>query len=253
MRYYRPVLLFVILNVVIVVSTTVAVGQVQRSRGDDRPRGAFGADRATSELAEPSGETRQAIALTLWTLTITDAEGPEADELEGALRDKAKSLSGNVGSVGDVRELVGKLKVAGLLKKYREIRLMTVDGQVAAAQAGADQPSIVGTNFSDRGNTNVLQMRAVGTIVRAIPRRDTEGNIQVGLDYSCSSVTKSDRVNIAEMADSKPLAADVVTNTQVSTLVSIAPGEAVVVSGDATVDATGDETQLIILAAEIVE
>jgi hypothetical protein len=255
MRFNRLMLPFVVVMIGITVSTVAAVGQ-ERSRRPPEPL-TVRASSAETPLAEPSGEATQAIALTLWALTIGDANGPEADELEGALRDKAKNLSTDVGSVGDVRELVAKLKVAGLLKKYREIRLTTVDGQVVTAQSGADQPSVVGTQFSQQGTTNMLQMRAVGTMVRAIAKLDKDGRIQVGLDYNSSRVEKSERVNISQVKEREPLAADVVTSMQVNTLVSVAPGRAVVVSGDATMELTPEdsngETQLLVLAAEIVD
>ena len=64
-----------------------------------------------------SGEPTESVALTVWILTIADSANPPADELSSKLAERAGNLSQVVGSIGDVRELVGQLKVAGLLRK----------------------------------------------------------------------------------------------------------------------------------------
>src|SRR5262245_14800452 len=77
----------------------------------------FGGGRGAQPNPDESStdEPRDAIALTVWALTMSNSSSPESDALVGNLVDKANKLPTIVGTAEDVRELVGRLKAAGLL------------------------------------------------------------------------------------------------------------------------------------------
>jgi hypothetical protein len=202
------------------------------------------------------------MTITLWSLTLVDADNPEGDELEGALREKSKKLPGVVGPVDVFRDLVDRLRVANMVKRSREIRMMSVDGKTASFQSGADEPSIVGMEMSRQGRMNRIDMRSVGVKAEAKPIVDPDGMIQIGLEYDSSHLENSDRVAIAEVEGGKPLQAQVVKTERVYTTARLKPGSAVLVSSDLTESASPDsaspenanrETRLLVLAVEMVE
>jgi hypothetical protein len=206
----------------------------------------------------PTGEPKQAIAVTVWSLTIKESTGPEAGELEGALRDKANHLPAAVGTQKEVREMIAKLKVAGLLHKSREIRLLALAGETAEALMSADQPVIQATNFAPGGGTiNTIMYRSVGTIVEAKPIIDSDGLVQVGLTYECSFLDDANGEIIAERKEKEPLRAPAIVRKSATTLARVESGKAVLVSSDATQDASNEknpgQVDLLILAAEIVD
>jgi type II secretory pathway component GspD/PulD (secretin) len=152
--------------------------------------------------------------------------------------------------------MIAKLKVAGLLHKSRVIRLTTLDGQTATSITGMDQPVIQGTSISDAGFSNSIQYRATGTIVRATPLIDSDGLIQVGLNYESSSVENSDGVVMAELKDQDPILAPLIVRKTTTTVARLQNGKAALVSSDAEHDASDEkkpgQVDLLILAAEIV-
>jgi hypothetical protein len=224
----------------------------------DRPERAAVADssKAVSAAPAPTGEPRQAIALTLWTLTIKESTAPESSELESELRDKVNRLPSVVGTQKEVRDMVAKLKVAGVLHKSREIRLLALAGESATALTGADQPVIQAMNFTPTGTTNSIMYRSIGTIVEAKPIVDSDGLVQVGLTYECSFLDDAGGAVIAELQDKEPIRAPAVVRKSSTSLVRLENGKAVLVSSDTTQDASNEENpgqvDLLILAAEIV-
>jgi hypothetical protein len=192
----------------------------------------------------------------VWVLTLSDIARPEADELTGELRDKANSLPAVVGTQDEVRTLIGRLNAAGLLRKSREIRLLTLDGQTARAQSGADEPSLVATNVSDVGQTNSIQYRSVGTIAELTPRIDTQSAIQVNLVYSSSHLVKSADVAVMRPKEGPQLLADRIVTQQINTLARLKSGTAALVWSDAMRQVSDEgaegETKLMILAAAVI-
>ena len=202
----------------------------------------------------PSDEPKQSIAISVWMLTLTSPSGPEADELTSQLHDKANNMPAILGTRDDVQKLIGRLNVAGMLRKSREVRLLTVNGHPANSQSGADEPRIVATNVSDQGQMNSIQYQSVGTIVRATPRIDTDGAIQVSLVYNSSDITKSDDVAISRPVEGKEMMADVTTKHQIETIVRVKNGTAALVWSNVTDDLSrkaASEIQMIILAAAV--
>jgi hypothetical protein len=149
-----------------------------------------------------SEEPQDVIVFTLWVLSIGNAPEPETDELSATLASRVDNLPARFSSIKDVRDLVGQLSVAGMLRKAREFRFTTLNGQPVHVQSGNNQPRIIATNISQRpvrrsigrtgrGNpdqpgqqnadeqaedsaivTNSVQYEQIGTVIRLVPRID---------------------------------------------------------------------------------
>jgi hypothetical protein len=237
-----------------------------------------------------TSEPRDMIALTVWDLTISDSTGPESDELVGKLIDKTSNLPTVVGTADEVRDLVNRLKAASLVRKSREVRVLTTDGQPTYAQSGTSRPSVVASNFttinppmtgrgSRRANleapapnptpaptpneppapepivTNSIQYRDIGTIVELIPRIDTSGAVLVQFSYNSSDIESSPDVALTDMPGRKPIMADRTVICQVRSSVRLKSGTAVIVQTDASRTSNGEsstgDTRLLILAASV--
>jgi type II secretory pathway component GspD/PulD (secretin) len=102
---------------------------------------------------------------------------------------------------------------------------------------------------------NSIQYQSVGTNVQATPRIDTEGAVQVNLAYNASNIIKSPDVAIMKLQEQDEMMADVITTHQVNTSVRVKDGYAALVWSESTQDASdesgNDQTQLIILAADV--
>jgi hypothetical protein len=237
-----------------------------------------------------TSEPRDMIALTVWDVTIASSTGPESDELVGKLIDKANNLPAVIGTADEVRDLVSRLKAAGVLRKSREFRLLATNGDPAYAQSGASQPSVTGSNFttispsmSGRGSrranfeapapnatpaplpneppapepivTNSIQYRDIGTVVEVIPRIDTSGAVVVQFTYNSSDVESSPDVALAVIPGRKSTMADRIVTSQIRSTARLKSGTAVVVQTDAAHSSDGESstgrTQLLILAASV--
>jgi hypothetical protein len=225
----------------------------------DPPAERTGRGRRAETSAENnlSDQPTESIALTLWILTVTDTPAAPGDELTAKLVEKVGQLTPVVGSTNDVRELMGQLKVAGLLRDLREFRVVTLNGQQASAQRGRNQPRIVATSVDPRaGKTNQIVMEPVGTLVEMRPLIDAEGKIQVSVKIGESQVEKSEEVLIAEPANGSPLFADVVSTRQFNTATSLKSNTAVLLQSIAVKGSDDDaetQTELIILGAAMIE
>lgn len=295
-RFRLQVAALTLLNITF--SHIAAIGQQVEEEGGRRarnPRPAPAltfADTRDNRLAlqvQPegaNGEPLETIAFTVWDLTIADSSAPETDELVGKLIDKANNLPTVVGTPDDVRELIGRLKAASLVRKLREFRLITTDGQPASVQSGTDRPSVIATQVSQMGAgrtarsrtnielqpaapapapaepptpepfvTNSIQMRSVGTQVQLTPRIDAASGIVVQFNYTSSDLERSPNVTLSEIPGRKPLMADYLTTCQVQSAVRLKSGTAVVVQSDTMRSADGEtptgRTQLLILAASV--
>jgi type II/III secretion system protein len=205
----------------------------------------------------PSEQPKAMIALSVWILKLS-ASHEEADpELTATISAQTENLSPVIGTVSEVRELVARMRVAGLLGKERELRMVTVDGQPVTAQIGRNQPRIVGTSSDPRrGQVNSLKMEEIGVMIKAVPQIDSDEQIQVSLEIGESGFEKSTDVVIAMPAEGGPLFADVVTTRQFNTTARVKSGNAVLLQRDATrdsTDASRDTTELIILGAAVAE
>jgi hypothetical protein len=234
--------------------TTVAIAQPSPYRPQQPVRVSEARPNASAPV--PSGEAKQVIAVTLWTLTISEASGPEAGELEGALRDKATGLPTAIGTRKEVADLLAKLKVAGLLQKSRELRLTAVDGVEASTAIGSEQPKVQATTVAREGRSNTIMYRTLGTQVRVTPVVDDDGMIQVGLSYETSYFDEENGEVIDEREGAQPITAPAIVSKSSNTVARVPNGRAVLVSSDATHDASDEKNpgrvELLILAAEIV-
>jgi hypothetical protein len=248
----------------------------------------FGRQDGSAELSvEPAtGQPSEMVAFTVWDVTIAEPSAPETDELVGKLIDKATSLPTVVGTADEVRDLIGRLKAASLLRKSREFRLLTTDGQTASTQSGSDRPSVIATQVSPMGAgrggrsrpnvelqatnpapapseppvpeqivSNSIQMRAVGTQVQLTPRIDSAGGIMVQFNYNSSDLERSPNVTLSEIPGRKPVMADSTTTCQIQSTLRLKSGTAVVVQSDTMRSVDGEtpsgRTQLVILAASV--
>jgi hypothetical protein len=227
------------------------------ARGEEGRAPRFlGGGRGETTADELSGEPLEAVALTLWILTVGDSAQPPADELSSNLAERIGRLPSVIGSIGDVQELVDQTKVAGLLRNVRRYRLVTLNGQAVTAQRGRNQPRIVATATDPRaGRMNSIQMEPVGTMIELRPRIDSERNIQISVKIGESALEKSTDVLLAQPPDGSPQFADVVTTRQFNTTATLKSNTAVLLQSaalDGSQDSTGPETELIILGGSIV-
>jgi hypothetical protein len=201
-----------------------------------------------------SGDPTESIAFTLWILKIGEFAQAPADELSANLAERVAELPPVVGSIKDVHELVGQLKVAGLARSVREFRLVAHNGQLASVQNGKNQPRIVASATSPDGRMNSIQYEPLGTLIKIKPRIDTELNIQVSVEISVSDLEKSTEVLLSEPANGSPTFADVITTRQFETATSVKNNSAVLlhsVSSSRSGDDDGAEIELIILGAAV--
>ncbi|HEY3393047.1 MAG TPA: hypothetical protein VGK58_10090, partial [Lacipirellulaceae bacterium] len=128
-------------------------GQRQRRRTrqpivpSPRERGIFGRQGADQSAGEAtlSKEPRQAIALTVWMLTLGESAKPAADDLGADLVERLINRPNAYQSIDEVRELVARLKGAESFRSSREFRIVALDGQSASAQVGGNLPRVIAT------------------------------------------------------------------------------------------------------------
>jgi hypothetical protein len=235
--------------------------------------------------AVPSEEPQDVIMFTLWALSIGSAPEPAADELSVNLADRVNDLPARFASIKEVQTLVGQLSVAGMLRKSREFRFTTLNGQSAHVQSGTNQPRIVATSIDSRPGrrsvgqpgrgrvnqpeqpaavdqveessvvTNSIMYEQIGTVVQVTPRIDSSGTLQVSLDYNASDIEKAPGIVLSEITGREPLAAVKIVTQQLKSSVRLKSGAAVVVQNDSaqSVDDGSPQNvrQLIILAATV--
>jgi hypothetical protein len=254
----KIVVLFEIATVVFGAMTVGVLAQESRDGREptrsDRFRGRVVAEPAADEAL--SDEPKETIALTLWVVTVTDPVNPPADDLTVNLADQIDNLPTVVGSIKDARELVGRMKVAGMLRRAREYSVISLDGQLATAQNGRNQPRVIASTIDPRaGRTNAIQIEPLGTLVELRAQVDSKRNIQVSIKFNESESNKSADVLLAEPANGSPQYADVVSTRQFNTTASLTNDSAVVLQRIATYGtqetASGGQTELIILGASV--
>ncbi len=262
--------------------TTALAQDEQGRRGRDRGVVAAAQRAAAAVLDEP----KDSVSITIWALTVVDAAEPPADELTADFADRVNNLPDEFSSAGEVRELVGRLKVAGMLRRAREFRLTTLEGQPAEVHVGANTPRVVATKIdpqpdrmrrrnrnqqeaepvaaaseqidsaqSDAIVTNAIAMEELGTIVQVVPNIDSSGGLQVKLDYNSSDIENAPDVVLMEVPGRKPVAASRIVTQRVETVARLKSGTAVLVQADSwhrmIDDAPKSETRLLILAASV--
>ena len=227
-----------------------------QSGGGRAKQDATSQDVGTASLpVAPTDEIRKSIAVTVWALTVSPSHSPEKDEPVGKLIAQAHDIPVVIGNRDEVRQLVDRFRVAGVLRKSREVRVMTLDGLAASAHSGSDQPRVTAVTITNFGRTNNTQYQPIGTVIQVAPRIDSTGMIQVSLTYHTSSMQKSKDVVLAEPTDGKAIMADLVRNEQATTTVRLKSGSAMLVKSDSTQETSDDSDgliQLVILSAEIV-
>jgi len=240
--FQRP---FVLSFMLVTALTVCANAMAQFGGGKDQPANG-------TPIAD---EPKEMIVLTVWVLALGDSTEHAGDESKSHLGERIDNLPAEFGSLKDVREFTNHLKSAGRLRASRELRLVTLDGQTARAQVGANKPRVIATTVGKEGRTNSLAMEAIGTLVEARTRIDSEKNIQVQLDYSTSVLQKSDDIALDEPADRKPRMADFVVIHQLKTTARLKSGTAVIVQSDSTSGsddkARDGQVELIILGGAV--
>jgi hypothetical protein len=204
----------------------------------------------------PSERPKAMIALSIWILKLSESHEDAEPELTARLVAQTENLSPMVGSVSEVRELVGRMRVAGLLGSERELRMVTLDGQSVTAQIGRNQPRVIATASDPQaGRVNSLKMEEIGVMIKALPQIDSDEQIQVNLEIGESGMEKSNDVVMAMPAEGDPLFADVVTTRQLNTTARVKNGSAVLLQRDAAQDSADSsrDTTLIILGAAVVD
>jgi hypothetical protein len=204
----------------------------------------------------PSERPKAMIALSIWILDLSESHEEADAEVMTKLAERAE-VSPVIGSVSEVRELVTRMRAAGMLRSERALRMVTLDGQPVTAQIGRNQPRVVGvSNDSRRGQTSSLVMEPIGIKIRALPQIDSDDQIQVSLEIGESNLEKSTSVTLSITAEGGPQFADVVTTRQFNSTARTKSGSAVLLQHDASVDAedaTRNTTELIILGAAVVD
>jgi hypothetical protein len=202
-------------------------------------------------------DPKETIMFTLWVLSLTDLTKQPDDEKRSKLAKEISDLPAVVGSIRQVRELIAKVQVAGLLRSAREYRLSSLDGASVSIQTGRNQPRIIATTRdAQAGLTNTLQLEPVGTIIELQPRIGSELDILVNVKFNQSEMEKSTDVVMAEPVEGSALYADVVTTRQFEATTSLKSNTAVLLqSTTATTsqaEASDVEMELMILGAAIV-
>ncbi|HEY3393046.1 MAG TPA: hypothetical protein VGK58_10085 [Lacipirellulaceae bacterium] len=249
MRRLRGPLLVVLISTLAVVSSANqhAIAQFGSGRDDDE------------QVVEnrPSEQPKAMIALTLWILKLSESHEEADPELTAKLAQRAENLSPVVGSISDVRELVGQMRVAGMLHTEREFRLVTLVGGTLEHQTGLHQPRIVATAIDpQQGQTNAIKYEPTGIKIKARAEIDAEGYVEASLEISESNVVKSEDVLIAISGEGGPLFADIITSREFSSTARVKNGGAVLLQSDSvidTADPSRDAKQLIILGAAVVD
>jgi hypothetical protein len=214
----------------------------------------------TTPPAPPNtNEPTQIIQFHVWVLSIDAPRDKTADQLVAALAETAGDMPQTIGTIPKVRELIGKLSIAGILQRSREFRFSAATGQPAHIESGAQDPMITSTQGNPAitgGRTNSYQFRPVGTVIQATPQLDPAGNIHVNLSYTSSSMQPSmPPVIISEESNGKTLSIPRIVNQSFRSTVRLRSGNAVLVQSDTTTDAVGGagmRAQLLILGAVVV-
>ena len=137
----------------------------------------------------PSERPKAMIALSIWILKLSESHEEADPELTAKLAEHAENLSALIGSVSEVRELVGRMRVAGLLRSERELRMVTLVGQPVTSHIGRNQPRIIGVSSDPRrGQTHSLVMEPIGIKIKALPQIDSDDQIQVSLEIGESNL-----------------------------------------------------------------
>jgi hypothetical protein len=224
-----------------------AVAQLGSGRNDDAP----------AAENHPSEHPKAMIGLSIWILDLSEPHEQADAEIMAKLAERAENLSPVIGSSSEVRELVARMRAAGMLLSERSLRMVTLDGQPVTAQIGRNEPRVVGvSNDPRRGQTSSLVMEPIGIKIRALPQIDSDDQIQVSLEIGESNVEKSADVTISVTAEGGPQFADVVTTRQFTTTARTKGGSAVLLKCDASVDAedaSRNKTEVIILGAAVVD
>ncbi|MEX2315943.1 MAG: hypothetical protein WD669_02255 [Pirellulales bacterium] len=229
-------------------------------RQNETPRSAPAVESPPPLEVPHSTEPRDLIALNLWVLTVEAPRDKAAEDLTASLLARSNDLPLVIGTRDDVRVLVGKLTVAGLLARSREFRVIALNGQPVSIQSGGNQPRIVvargGGQGGGGGGMNQVQYQSVGTNISFLPRVVAGGNVDVQLYLTTNEQEEARNVPVAVGPDGNPITATRTTNQQLQTTARVKAGAAVLVQSDALAD-PGNElssirTQLIILGATIV-
>ena len=215
--------------------------------------GGGGGRRAVAELPD-SNDAKGMVKVSVWVVTLSAATAGEKSDADGGgkLPERVANLSGSLGSINDVRNLLERLMGAGLVRSCRELQLTALDLQPAHLQVGANKPQVTATTVTSAGRrANAVTMQPVGTSIEAQTRIASDGHLVVRLEYSSSDLKNAGEAALEGAASDRPIVASTVVTQELTTTVRLKDGTAAVVQRDATAGADGDAVQMIVLGAEI--
>jgi len=198
------------------------------------------------------------VLVNIWVLDIEVTRDDAADPAKAELAARAADLPFVVGSRADVRALIGKLTLAGLLKKSREFRLTPSDGQPAVVRTGANAPQVTRLSQNGADQINQLQYRPVGTAIQAQARRDETGHITLNLNYEHTEIERRPPSSQALIPRGGPAPAtpDQIATQSFQSVFRLRPGTAVVAQKDTAAEPSNSlanvRTQLIIVGATVI-
>jgi Flp pilus assembly secretin CpaC len=218
----------------------------------NRPQRGSSSAPATPTVTDSAKDT---VVLTVWDIAVSNSpENKKADE-KANLTWRLDNLPTEFASLSSVHEFVDQLKDAGRLRSLRELRLVTLDGQNATVQVGANKPEVTGSNYSSRGGrANSVTFRQIGTTIDARPRIDSEKHLQIQFEYNMSDLQKSNDVALVDEGDGKALFADMIVTRQFKTTARLKNGTAAVIRCDSNTvssDKSAGQIELIILGGSI--
>jgi hypothetical protein len=197
------------------------------------------------------------VRLSLWVLTLSAknaTETPEGND-SSKLPERVVELSGNLGPISGLRQLLERLKNAGLVQSCRELQLTALDLQPAHVQIGANKPQVMSTSVTSSGRrSNSVSMQPVGTSIEAQTRIASNGQIVVRLEYSASEISNAPNTE-GESAGEQTAGPGAVVSQELTTTVRLKNGTAEVLQRDlmsSGITAGAEDTlQLVVLGAEV--
>ena len=214
-----------------------------------------GTRRNPAELPD-SDESKGMVQLSLWVLTLSPASSKDSSDDDAAkLPERVANLSGNLGPIGGLRQLLERLKSAGFVQSCREHQLSALDLQPVHVQIGANKPQITATSVTNSGRrTSSVTMQAVGTSIEAQTRIASDGKIVVRLEYSASEISNAPNTE-GVSAEERTSVPGAVVSQELTTTVRLKNGTAEVLQRDLSSagadNGSGSTLKLIILGAQL--
>ncbi len=215
------------------------------------------AEEATEVLpvAEKENGPPALVSVELWVVTLATGDLSERSD-EKAKWHGAVDVSRLPTMMKDkaaVQALITRLKNAGFARQVREYRLTSLSGHLAMQQAGEEKAQITATSASNRGVTNSVTFRNVGTILQLTPRCGADGWIRVKIDFAASDLRESRAIALTQLRGSEPVYAPEPTVLHLQTVVRLKDGSAMLVGTVPDRTHPENDAHVFILSATVVE